>query len=130
MAMGHKPDLWAACSVQDKDGEPVLLLDTLTQDDDPEGLLSSSKWMSTDDIQEEAEAQAATREIINRMLSSLSCRERNIIRMHYGLVSSDGTEQTFGEIGEVYGVLLRLNFPPHLLWCMLASDAGRSGYDG
>ena len=44
------------------------------------------------------------REDVNAVLSTLLPRERNILRMRYGLATADGKCMTLVDIGAAYGV--------------------------
>ena len=43
-------------------------------------------------------------EDLNAVLSTLAPRERNVLRMHYGLMAKDGEEMTLMDIGDTYGL--------------------------
>ena len=43
-------------------------------------------------------------EDLNTVLSTLAPRERNVLRMHYGLMAKDGEEMTLVDIGDTYGL--------------------------
>lgn len=43
-------------------------------------------------------------EDLDAFLSTLAPRERNVLRMHYGLMASDGEEMTLNDIGTTYGL--------------------------
>lgn len=43
-------------------------------------------------------------EDLNAVLSTLAPRERNVLRMHYGLMANDGEEMTLTDIGTTYGL--------------------------
>jgi RNA polymerase primary sigma factor len=43
-------------------------------------------------------------EDLNTVLSTLAPRERNVLRMHYGLMANDGEEMTLKDIGTTYGL--------------------------
>lgn len=43
-------------------------------------------------------------EDLDAVLSTLAPRERNVLRMHYGLMANDGEEMTLKDIGTTYGL--------------------------
>ncbi|KAK9804222.1 hypothetical protein WJX72_001922 [[Myrmecia] bisecta] len=75
----------------DKDGDDsVLLGDTIAVVDDS--------------VVESRVLDKLIREDINAVLSTLPPRERNVIRMRYGLHHPEGKSMTFNDIGAAYGL--------------------------
>ena len=56
------------------------------------------------DPTEEEPKDGKAKEDVNTLLSTLLPRERNVIRMRYGLHDADGTCMTFNDIGAAYGL--------------------------
>ncbi len=76
-----------------KEGEAELLLDTLASSMGPE------------EHEYETAVHQLMREDINALLSTLPPRERNVIRMRYGLHGGgEGGSMTFKDIGNAYGL--------------------------
>ena len=76
-----------------KDGDTMMLMDTIATTAGPE------------DSQYESAVEQLMREDINALLSTLPPRERNVIRMRYGLHGgTNGSSMTFKDIGNAYGL--------------------------
>lgn len=83
----------AFASGTSKDGDPVTLMDTIATTSNPE------------EHQYESAVEQLMREDINALLSTLPPRERNVIRMRYGLQGgANGSMMTFKDIGTAYGL--------------------------
>ena len=93
-----------------KVANPILSLDSpVYKDNKPKGMNEPESLVDTIAVPfEDPTVKGAKDEIIkediNALLSILPSRERNIIRMRYGLAREDGSVMTFGDIGQAYGL--------------------------
>jgi RNA polymerase sigma factor (sigma-70 family) len=72
---------------KDQDGEQPLM-ETIISPEDP--LASSYRKIQANEVE--------------AVLLTLPARERNVLRMHYGLLTKDGKGMTFQDIGATYGL--------------------------
>lgn len=70
-------------------------------DEEPEALLDT---VAAEPLQPEEPAETKAKDSVNTLLSTLLPRERNVIRMRYGLHDAKGTCMTFNDIGAAYGL--------------------------
>jgi len=82
----------------------MQLLETLSSDDDAEGILSGSDLPTPEEEMQRGEEEKTETQLVNSLLQCLKPRERNVIRMYLGLNSSDGQGLSFMEIGTAYGL--------------------------